>query len=406
MNRKQFLQSMGGAGAVAAAPTSGVAAAAQAPSEKRIGVGLIGCGTRGTALGAALGLLGTQGEAAGMVAVSDIYQPRLERAATRYSARYYKDYRELVRDPEVNAVIVATPDRVHVYAALEAIRAGKDVYCEKPVAHWQQFDKLKELVKEARAHKTVFQMGSQRLADPMWRHAEAHIRSGGIGKPVHVQMGYFRLGDGGERGMPIEDPNAQPGPSLDWEAFQADAPPRPFSITRFFQWRLYMDYSGGPVTDNNIHFIALMVKALGVGMPSAVASLGGRYQFGGERDVPDTFDTIFQYPGLNFTFMGTYSNDTGTDTLIRGTEGTIKLEEFGMTSQPLTTSRKGRRDMTRQDMTADHMRDFLRCVRTREKTQGDIELAYAVNTAVIMAMRSYNEGKVARFDPETETIRT
>ncbi len=400
MNRKQFLRSLGAAGATAAASP-----AAQTPPRSPIGVGLIGCGTRGSYLGQTVQRLGTEGEGVRIAAVSDIYQPRLERAATRLSARYYKDFKELIRDPEVKAVVIATPDRTHVYNALEAVRAGKDVYCEKPITHWQQFDKLKELVREVRSSKVVFQMGAQRLADPVWRRAAELIRRGEIGKPVHAQMGYFRLGDTGERGMPVEDPNAQPGPSLDWETFQADAPRHPFSIPRFFQWRLYMDYSGGPLTDNNVHFIALMAKALGAGFPRAAVALGGKYQFDGEREVPDTFDTVFAYPeGLNFTFLGTYSNDTPVETVIRGTEGTITCQENGLVSEPLQGVKRFRREVVRQDMSLEHMRDFARCLATREKPQGDIELAYRVQTALTMAMRSFVEGKVARFDPDREEI--
>jgi predicted dehydrogenase len=401
LSRKQFLKTAGLAASAASASAS-----AQSPPARSVGLGLIGCGNRGSYLAQSASELGKHGEAAKVVAVCDIYEPRLERTAQRFSAKYYRRSAELVRDPAVNAVLIGTPDRLHVYHALEAIRAGKDVYCEKPITHWQQFDKLKELVVEVRRSKAVFQMGAQRLADPVWRQTAELIQRGDIGKPVHVQMGYFRLGDSGERGMRIDDPNARPGPSLDWEAFQADAPRRPFSITRFFQWRMYMDYSGGPVTDNNVHFIALMVKALGVTFPSKVAALGGKYFFNGERDVPDTFDTIFEYPqGLNFTFLGTYCNDTGLDTLIRGTEGTVRVEEMGLVSNPLRGSKKPRREMVRQDMTAEHIRDFLRSVRTREKPQGDIELAYAVQTALTMAMLSYTESKVARFDPDTEQIR-
>lgn len=401
MNRKQFLKSMGAAGALAS-----TAPASQTTAAQPRGVGLIGCGGRGTALANAVDQLGKAGEGSRIVAVSDIYQPRLERAATRFSAKYYKNYADLIRDPNVNAVLIGTPDRVHVFNALEAVKAGKDVYCEKPITHWQQFDKLKELVREVRARNVIFQMGAQRLADPIWRNAAGLIARGEIGKPVHVQMGYFRLGDSGERGMRIDDPNAQPGPSLDWEAFQADAPRRPFSISRFFQWRLFMDYSGGPCTDNNVHFIAPMMKALGLGFPNAVAALGGNYKYGNdpEREVPDTFDAIFEFPGLNFTFMGTYANDTGVETAIRGTEGTITCEEMGLKSQPLDGVNKRRREMARGDMTVEHMRDFVHSIQTRTRPQGDIELAYRVQVALIMAMRSYLERRVVRFNAEKEEI--
>lgn len=403
--RRDFLRNIGGAAGVAAMPSS---SPAQEAGRKPIRIGLIGCGARGAHDAQTATQVGKAGDSAEITAVCDIYQPRLERVSTRFSAKSYTRARDLARDPNVDAVIVATPDRHHVEHALEAIRAGKDVYCEKPVAHWQQFEQLKELVHEVRQSGRVFQMGTQRLADPIWRQAASLIQRGEIGKPAHVQMGYCRRGDSGERGMPVDDPQAKPGVGLDWDAFLGDAPRRPFSVTRFFQWRLYMDYSGGPCTDNDVHFLALMVKALGVKFPAQVVALGGKYAYGtdAEREVPDTFDLVARYPeGLNLTFLGTYANDTPVETVIRGTEGSIRLQEAGLVSEPLAGVRHPRREISHLDVGAEHMRDFLRCVRTREKPQGDIELAYYVTTMLIMAMRSYVERKVASFDSGQEQIR-
>jgi predicted dehydrogenase len=403
--RRDFLQNICGAAAgVAATPSLG----AQDATRKPVRIGLIGCGARGTQNAQTAAQLGKAGEDTQITAVCDIYQPRLERVSTQFSARPYTIARGLTRDPNVDAVIVATPDRHHIEHALEAIRAGKDVYCEKPVAHWQQFEQLKELVHEVRQSGRVFQMGTQRLADPIWKQAAELIKRGEIGKPAHVQMGYCRRGDSGERGMPIDDPQAKPGVGLDWEAFLGDAPRRPFSVNRFFQWRLYMDYSGGPCTDNNVHFVALMVKALGVNFPVQVVALGGKYAYAkdAEREVPDTFDMVAQYAeGLNLTFMGTYANDTPVETVIRGTKGSMRFQEAGLISEPLAGVPHSRREIPHLKVGIEHMRDFLRCVRTRERPQGDIDLAYHVTTMLIMAMRSYVERKVASFDPEREQIR-
>jgi predicted dehydrogenase len=403
--RRGFLGTLGSAAAVSAA-------AAQAPGEpqtarKRLRVGLIGAGNRGSYLARASDQLGKQGDDIEIVAVCDIYQPRRERVATRFKAKEYKRSADLVRDPNVDVVLIATPDRLHAYQAIEAIRAGKDVYSEKPVTHWQQFELLQELVKTVRDHKAIYQMGTQRLADPVWRQTAEALRKRSIGKPVHAQMGYFRRGDTGERGMPIDDPNARPGPDLDWEAFLADAPPKPFSPSRFFQWRMYMDYSGGPGTDNNVHFLALMIKALGVKFPVRVAALGGKYIYNGDREVPDTFDTIAEYPeGLNFTFMGTYGNDVPVDTVIRGTEGTVKIAgEAASLVEPLPGIDRRRTALNHGvDVNLEHLRDFYRAVRTRERPQGDIELAYYTQVLLIMSMRAYTERKVATFDPTTEQI--
>lgn len=398
--RRTFLRASVAAGSLAASQGE------TATGDKRIGVGLIGCGGRGSYLGRITQQLGQQGEPVQLTAVCDVYRPRLERAVKNFSVKAYRDASELVGDPNVTAVIVATPDRLHASHSLMAARNGKAVYCEKPIAHWQQFDQVKELVQEVRRTGIVFQMGTQRLADPIWRQAAEAVRRGDIGKPVHVQMGYFRRGDSGERGMPIDDPNARPGPDLNWDAFLADAPSVPFTPSRFFQWRMYMDYSGGPCTDNDVHFLALMIKALGVKFPKRVVALGGKYIYNGEREVPDTFDMIFEYPeGLNLTFLGTYGNDHGLDTVVRGTEATLRFGSADAEVEPLEGSAKRRRTLARLDVNLEHLRDFFQCVRTNRRPQGDIDLAYYTQVALIMAMRSFVDRKIASFDPATEQIR-
>ncbi len=401
--RRDFLLTLG------ALPAAGVAAqGVQAADKKPLGVGLIGCGNRGSYLAATAAQIGERAEPASVVAVCDIYQPRLERAGARFKAKEYASSRDLVKDPRVNAVIVATPDRLHVEHALEAVRAGKDVYCEKPLSHWDQFDKLKELVKEVRQRKAVFQVGAQWVSDPIWARAAELIQKGSIGKVVHAQTGYFRHGDSGERGMKVDDPNARAGVGLDWEAFQADAPNRPFSVSRFFQWRMYMDYSGGPVTDLYPHPLTRLLKALSAGLPKKVVALGGKYFYNGERDVPDTFDMLIEYPeGMTVSLLGTIVNDTSIDTVIRGSEGTVTFTgDARLAFSPQPDSKGIRRSLTTDRTGQDHMRNFLECVRTRAKTHCDIELGYAVQVPLIMGMRSFLEGKVAWFDAEREEIRT
>jgi predicted dehydrogenase len=294
-----------------------------------------------------------------------------------------------------------------VYHALEAVRAGKDVYCEKPLTHWAQFDKLKELVREVRARKTVFQVGAQWVSDPMWTRAAEQVRKGEIGKVIHAQTGYCRHGDGGERGMPVDDPQAQAGRGLDWNAFQADAPRRDFDVSRFFQWRMYLDYSGGPATDLYPHPLTRLLKALGVGMPKKVVAVGGKYFYNGERDVPDTFDMLIEYPeGLTVAVLGTIVNDTGIDTIIRGSEGTITFSgDARLSFAPQPGSKKSWRVISTDRTGHEHMQDFLRCVRTRERTKCDIELGYVVQVPLIMAMQSHVSGKVAYFDAAAEEIR-
>lgn len=399
-SRRRFLTGIGAAGTVGAASAGGAGAGGQP------GIGLIGCGGRGSHLAGVVQSLAGEGEPVRIAAVCDIYRPRRERAARRFGAKAYSSASSLLADPQVQGVIIATPDRVHVFNALEATRAGKDVYCEKPLTHWKQFDKLKELVREVRARNNVFQVGAQWVSDPVWLRAADLVRKGAIGKPTHAQCGYFRFGDGGERGMPVEDPNAAPGPDLNWDAFQADAPQRPFSVSRYFQWRMYMDYSGGPSTDLYPHPMTRLFKVLGVNFPSKVVAVGGRYVYNGERDVPDTFDLLIEYPEkLTVAVLGTITNPTGIDTIVRGTGGTLSFADGGFRIEPGPASTGRRVSMSLATQERDHVRNFLRSMRTRERPNCDIELAYRVQVPLIMAMLSFTEGKVAYYDAAAETIR-
>jgi predicted dehydrogenase len=401
-DRRNFLITLGAAPLAAQTQTG-------EPKGKPIGVGLIGAGGRGSWLGMTAKQLGDQGEGVQVTGVCDLYQPRRERMASKLGAKEYKSTRDLLADPNVQAVIIATPDRMHVYNALEAVRAGKDVYCEKPITHWQQFDKLKELVREVRQRQTVFQVGAQLIADPQWDRGEELIRKGAIGKVVHAQTGYFRHGDGGER-MPIDDPNAKPGPDLDWETWQADAPRHPFSPLRFFSWRLFMDYAGGPITDLHVHPFTRVAKLLNLGFPKRVAAFGGKYYYDGEREVPDTADVLIEYPeGLTVSVLGTVVNDSGgMETVIRGSEGTVTFSGKsgqGLSFAPQPGSKRGAMEVTSLNYDQAHQRDFFECVRTRRQPRGNLELGYRVQTAMIMAMQALVSGKVAYFDPATETIR-
>lgn len=176
--------------------------------------------------------------------------------------------------------------------------------------------------------------------------------------------------------MRIDDPNAKPGVGVDWETFQADAPRKPFSVSRLFQWRLYMDYSGGPATDVYPHMITPLFKALAPGFPRKVVALGGHYVYGGEREVPDTFDLLIQYPqGLTVVCLGTFANATPIDTAVRGSEGTMTKRQDAMVFEPAAGVKKPKQEVDcdlhfkgegHGPLTEAHLKDFFRAVRTRE----------------------------------------
>ena len=402
VDRRAFL---GSAAAVAAAGLGMVRHARGA--QATLGVGFIGCGGRMWSHIACVKQLIDEGAPLRSAAVCDVYRPRLDAAAEATGGTPYMDYRELLADPAVDIVAIASPDRHHCLQALDAVEAGKDVFSEKPLAHWQQFEQLKALAHRVQETRAVLQVGTQMVADSTCRQARDLIREGAIGKPLHAQVGYFRQGDWGERGMPIPDPDAQPGPDLDWDAFIGDAPQRPFDISRFFQWRMYLDYAGGPPTDLYPHVYTPLAIALDLSMPMRVSGLGGKLFYNHAREVPDTVNILADYPeGVTVALLGTQANARPVETCIRGSEATLVFGGPGIQIFPADGNATPSLEVAREagGDTIDLWRDFLRCVETRERPWSDVWTQYGVQTVVNMGMLSMRGGRMLHFDPDAERI--
>ena len=332
INRRDFLQSTAKATAalslLSAAPY--VARGRVLGANDTIGVGFIGVGGRGSSHIATVRRLIEGGEKAKVVAVCDAYRYRLNEAAKPTGAKAYMKHKELLADPNVDAVCIATPDRLHVPQALDAIHAGKDVYCEKPMGHWSQFDLSKRFYEETIKLKRVVQIGNQGNSSPAWQKVRELVQQGAIGRVQLVTLGFYRRGDLGER-MPIPDPQAKPGPDLDWEAFLGDAPKVPFTVDRFFSWRKYLDYAGGPCTDLFPHVFTPFVSAIGLKFPTRAVASGGIFKYTTyDREVPDTFNMCLDYPEkLSIVLPCTLANDYPPEAAIRGDEGTLTLQNPG-----------------------------------------------------------------------------
>jgi predicted dehydrogenase len=406
LGRRDFLKGAGAVAARAAAWSPAVTLAAEnaAGANQRLGVGFIGTGGRAGAHINIVNQLKEQGRAE-PVAVCDVYGPRVRAAAERTGAKVYRNYRELLDDPKVDVVCIATPDRHHAPQAIDAVRAGKDVYVEKPLTHWLQFPLAKQLAEEAEKHKRIVQVGTQYMADEAYAKAHDLIQQGVIGKVVHIQAGYFRRGDWGER-MHVPDPNAKPGPDLDWEQFLGEAPKVPFTVSRFFQWRLYWDYSGGPATDLLVHTFTPLFRLLDVDFPERTLGAGGMFQYNDLREVPDTFNMIIDYPGgPSVVLMDTLSNATGCNTLVRGTEGTLTFQ-----GTQIVITRHDAKEPSHvipcpgHGDTARLWANFIDCVDSRQRPLSPVDIGAKVQAPLNMAILSYRENKVARFDHEKMEI--
>lgn len=416
MNRREFIRAGTQAAAIlgAAAAFPYVSRAKVIGANDRIGVGFIGVGGRGNTHLAIVQRLIKAGEPLQVVAINDAFRYRLEEAAKPTGAKTFRKHFELLADPGVDVVCVATPDRLHVPIALDAIRAGKDVYCEKPMGHWSQFDLCRQFAEETVRLKRIVQVGNQGNSSPAWGKVRDLVQKGVIGRLQHVQAGYYRRGDWGER-MPIPDPDAKPGPELDWEAFLGDAPKVPFTVQRFFSWRKYLDYAGGPCTDLFPHVFTPFVSALGLNYPSLAVASGGIFKYTTyDREVPDTFNMCVDYPEkVSAVLVCTLTNDYVTEPAIRGDEGTLTLQnaggwEGGFDSITLIPA-KGKPETVpglKTEATPLHWKNFLSCVRTREKPVSDVEFALKVQAALNMSMLSFLNRKVIQFDAAQRQILT
>ncbi len=407
--RRKFLQCSTAAGVAAAAfPVPELLAQQAKGANDRIGVGFIGTGGRcGAHIGHCLKL-----KAEGIcetVAVCDVYAPRVQAAAERTGGKVYRNYKELLADPRVDAVCIATPDRLHAPQAIEAVRAGKDVYCEKPLTHWSQMDLARQLGDEAQRHGRIVQVGTQYVADDTYAQVRKLIQEGVVGKIVHVQAGYFRRGDWGER-MKVPDPNAKPGADLDWEQFLGDAPKRPFDVSRFFQWRMYWDYAGGPATDLLVHVFTPVFCVLDLGFPQRVMGGGGTFQY--DREVPDQCNIVADYAdGPSVVLMNSLSNFTGIDTILRGTDGLITWKGIGQKGDSGVRIVPAAKDAQEIHLpwngagdTGKLWANFFECIRSRQKPYSPIDIAVRVQAPLNMGILSHRESKVARYDLQAQRI--
>ncbi len=416
VTRRQFIKTTAAAGASMALSKS---AKGVPNANSRLGVGFIGVGGRGNHHLTCVHWLKTQAdEPIDIVAVCDAYRPRMTTAAEAYGAKGYMDYRELLADPKVDVVCISTPDHHHGYQAIDAVKAGKDVYCEKPVTHWRQFDLVKKLAETVKASDRVFQLGTQGMSDGAWHQMKKLVADGAIGQPIFAETGYFRVGDWGERGMAVDDPNAKPGKDLNWGAFLGDAPKREFSVDRFFRWRLFEDYAGGPVTDLYPHCLTPVIDVLGVTFPKRVVAVGGIHRYEYElRDVPDTFSLLAEYPEkVTVSVLGTQGNDyQGTGVrgsgarvpIVRGWDAALTIEGKEIVLVPAEGSKKEpkRFPIERGEDMIGHWQNFLTCCRKRSQaTWSPADLAYHVQTTLIMASWSLRKDKAARFDARTQEI--
>ncbi len=401
-------------------------------ANNQIRVGVVGVGGRGTYVSRAFGDVGKADGNAQVVAVCDVYQKRVnnnkDAHATRFNTKVdgYLDYRELIARKDIDAVIVSTPDHWHARIAIAAMEAGKDVYCEKPMCH--TVEEVKALIDCVKRTGRVMQVGSQTTSGDQWHKAKKAIADGMIGKMILSQGSYHRNSVEGEWNWPIS-PEAGPDKKgedfIDWKMWLGGTSAMQFNADRFFRFRKYWDYSGGIATDLFFHVAAPMQICWGKPQyPYKVVAGGGTYIFKDEREVPDTFHLIGEYAAdHSIVLSSSMANSQHIPGLIRGHEGSLIMVEHGrfegfapyitVKPEPRVISpgykaKFGEKDIQiaveKEDAMAKHVKNFLDCVRTREKPTLNVETAACAQVLITMAVQSYRQGKVMYFDEKNFKI--
>ncbi|HEX9792601.1 MAG TPA: Gfo/Idh/MocA family oxidoreductase [Planctomycetota bacterium] len=380
--------------------------------DEPIRMAIIGTGGMGGGhLHSIIGLNAAGREQVQIVALADVCKPRLDGALQAASEKQpgvevkaYRDYHEVLAREDIHAVLIASPEHWHAQHGVDAVRAGKDVYCEKPMTlRLHEALALREVVKDS---DRVFCVGTQHMMLPKYQEARRLIQSGALGQLVWSQTSYCRNSKGGEWNYYGIDPQVKPGEMLDWKAWCGPQPVVPFDTKVYHRWRRYKDWSTGIIGDLLVHQLSPLVWAIGLGWPHRVTAAGDHFVDMDMENHDQVLMTVeFQDPIKHQVFVaGSAANEIGIDIMVRGHKARLEL---GGSACVLRPERIWADDVDPQEIRTvqvndqDEMRlQWLKAIRTRSKPLGDVDMAAKVMVAVDLATRSMWDGRAYYFDPE------
>jgi predicted dehydrogenase len=404
--RRSFLLST--SAAVAAASLSRGSTAHAAPSET-VRVGLIGCGGRGPGVAQNF----AKSEGAKVVAVCDPDSNRLGKVAERFSAELaVGDFRRLLDDKSIDAVIVATPDHWHAPAAILACEAGKHVYVEKPCSHNLREGRL--LVEAAKRNRSIVQHGTQSRSNPLIIQAIKLLRDGAIGDVLIAKAWNVQRRANIGRMQP-----SQPPAGVDYDTWVGPAEMVPFQKNRFhYNWHWWHNFGTGDAGNDGAHELDIARWGLGVEThPTRIIGLGGKYFHDDDQEFPDTQTVVFEYPGdgrvgsqrqlvwemrlwsTNYPF----NVDTGVE--FYGTKGRLfaskrgKLEVFGERNERIATPKP-----TEPAQEHAHQQDLIDAVKAGRKPNAEIEIGHLSASLCHLANISTRIARTVQFDPAREQV--
>jgi predicted dehydrogenase len=397
-------------------------------ANETVQIGVVGCGARGSGQ---IRIFNNIPEFT-VVAVCDVYGRKVE-AAKQLAPRAhgFSDHRRLLEKADLDAVMIATPDHWHAQIAIDAVRAGKDVYCEKPLT--LKIDEGPAIIKAVRDNKRILQTGMQQRSGTHYIQArDEYVKKGKLGKVTMVRTYWY--GSVGSFVKPVPPELVTQPQDLDWKRFVAPVKWREYHPYQYNCFRAYLDYGGGQITDLFAHWVDVAHMLLGEDKPVAASAIGGFYipeyrDDGSGRTAPDTVAAQVEYPsGWTCTFEATLAagmNANGVE--LYGTKGKMLLtrEGFAFTPAPASpgagTQRRGPDFRQRPfppvlttgeteivkaegNLVEQHTRNFLECIRTRQTPLGDVVFGHRAAVACHLCTMSYRQKRQIRYDPATEKV--
>lgn len=410
VTRREFLRLSAGVAAAVGLPSAlSTRVFAQGGEQERIRLGFIGVAGRGSAL---MGEF-MQHEDVTVTAVCDAYRPHLEAAVARTGgqAMAYQDFRNLLEDDNVDAVVIASPPHWHALMTVLACQAGKDVYCEKPMCLYP--GEARAMRRAAAEYGRVTQVGTQIHAEENFQRVVELIRAGYIGD-ISIVHTFFTHNLAPEGMGFIPDSDVPEG--LDWDMWLGPAPLVPFNEGRFRggMYRCFRDYVGSWLHEMGPHILELPFTALELGPPTAVSSAGGKYLTNDMSEIPDTMESLFEYPDRVVAWHQHSANsynfgfgpppDTGRRLSIRfcGLRATL-VADYGSREVIPEGDRMDGVEEPEPFMrrSPGHAREFLDCIRTRQEPGCSVQRMYAAHIAMNLGNLSYYLGRKLRWDEAT-----
>ncbi|MBN2314349.1 MAG: Gfo/Idh/MocA family oxidoreductase [Sedimentisphaerales bacterium] len=407
-SRRRFLKTT----AVGAVALSAASYARVIGANERISIGQIGCGGRG--IGAHMKGVHEHQDTQNfeITAVCDPWRVRQEMASATAKewygrpARMFSSYRDLLALKDVDAVMIASPDHAHTTHLKAAAEAGKDVYCEKPLA--MRLDRLKDACDAVKKANIVCQIGTQLRSYPTFTGCRELYKTGILGTVGRIEQ--CRNSERPYWYGYMKDVNPK---DVDWKEFLMDRPMRNFDPVLYSGWYGYREFSDGPVPGLGSHFIDLVHYITGAKYPKNSVCLGGTYTWKDEHNFtcPDHVHALWEYPeGFMVSYSTNFGNGSGNSFKIFGDVGVLDMVNWNapiLTAEGANSKKKGPirgKNPVEEVQRPDHFLDWLQCLRTRKTPNASIEAGYQHGVAVIMAMMSFDSGRRMVYDAEKREI--